>query len=93
MVRRKIQIRETLTRLFGLGAGLMLVTLGLIGRKNTTGEQLVLWKRAIVIAMGTFCLYCGAMYYFPKHRKMRAALDQELDQLERESDDAERDSK
>ncbi|HTA67364.1 MAG TPA: hypothetical protein VK776_03775 [Bryobacteraceae bacterium] len=86
------QFRQRLTRLFSFCSGLVLITVGLIGC-NTTGEQLPLLRRAVVIAGGTFFLYCGLSYYLPKHRKKREELHQQFDELEAELDDLEGKSK
>jgi hypothetical protein len=79
MTRQKGQVGATLKRLFWISAGLGFIAVGLF-RERSNGEPLALWRRLLVIAVGLFLVYCGSMYYLPKHRKLRAEQDRMLNE-------------
>ena len=73
----------TLKRLLYVSVGIWLIGLGVL-RQTIDGEPISGWRRALVIAGGSFFIYVGMMYYFPKYRRRRKELDALLDEAERE---------
>jgi hypothetical protein len=81
MAKETSHVQASLKRMFYICVGLVVLTIGLIGR-IPYGSDLPLWRRALGIVGGLFFIYIGSMYYFPKYRKKRAELDRILDEAE-----------
>ena len=84
------RLRNTALSIFCFCAGIVLVVVALA---KTMPLPYPIWRRLAVLAIGLFFIYCGSMYYFPKNRQLREELKQDLDQLERELDAYDRESK
>jgi Flp pilus assembly protein TadB len=88
MPQADASIVAKLKRLFLFVSGVAVLVIGFINPFHVS-----LLRRAAVIAGGLLAINAATIYYWPIFRKRREQQDREMDELERELDKAERDSK
>ena len=89
--RLKTDVRGMLTRFFYILIGLVIVGFGVF-EHTLQGHSVAPWRRALIVLVGAFMVYCGSLYYFSGNRQKRAELKRLLDEAERELESESADS-